>query len=353
MPTIAPNSKVLVSGANGFLAAWVVRTLLEKGYSVRGTVRSEKKGQHLKEIFKEYEGKLETIIVKDITEDGAFDEAVKGVDAIEHISSPFVTDAKTPDELIIPAVQGTVRMLESALNFGTSVKRIVITSSTAAILQTAPHPQVFTEKNWDEQAIEQAQDPETASGWVIYRASKTLAEKAAWKFVEEHKDIGWDLTVLNPPFIFGPVIHSVSKPEHLNTSVKDWYDTLCTPTANGRSTAELATVGSEWVDVRDLAEAHVKVLETEKAGGKRMLISAGLFKWQDWADIVNALPTATLSSLAHKTTVGNPGSGSCRPDTVHMNTYDISLSKEILGLKYRTKEESAKDMIEDFAKRGW
>lgn len=118
MPTISAPAKVLVSGANGYIAIWVVRTLLEKGYSVRGTVRSADKGQHLKETFSHYDtGKLELVVVEDITmvclkwllsrhidvdiytmvQEGAFDEAVKGVDAILHTASPFHLDAEDPN----------------------------------------------------------------------------------------------------------------------------------------------------------------------------------------------------------------------------------------------------------------
>ena len=91
MPPVAAPAKVLVSGANGFIAVWVVKDLLDAGYTVRGTVRSEAKGSHLLKTFKSAvdAGKLELIVVPDITEPGAFNEAVKGVDAIEHTASPF------------------------------------------------------------------------------------------------------------------------------------------------------------------------------------------------------------------------------------------------------------------------
>lgn len=91
MPAIAPPAKILVTGANGFIAIWVVKDLLERGYSVRGTVRSEAKGTHLLKTFKSFvdAGKLQLVVVEDITTPGAFNEAVMGVDAIEHTASPF------------------------------------------------------------------------------------------------------------------------------------------------------------------------------------------------------------------------------------------------------------------------
>lgn len=102
MPNVAPPAKVLVTGANGFVAAWVVRTLLERGYAVRGTVRSESKGTHLLSLFKDEvkSGRFELAVVPDITAPGAFDEAVKGIDAIEHTASPFHMDADDPTGML-------------------------------------------------------------------------------------------------------------------------------------------------------------------------------------------------------------------------------------------------------------
>jgi nucleoside-diphosphate-sugar epimerase len=117
MPTVSPPAKVLVSGANGFIAVWVIQTLLEKGYAVRGTVRSLEKGKYLKTLFEKYSDKFELVVVADITkvsgfclpisasitayhQEGAFDEAVKGVDAIEHTASPFHFNADDPEGYI-------------------------------------------------------------------------------------------------------------------------------------------------------------------------------------------------------------------------------------------------------------
>jgi uncharacterized protein YbjT (DUF2867 family) len=98
MPTLAPNSGalILVTGANGYIAVHLVRELLEKGYRVRGTVRAESKATHLRKTFASYGDKLELVIVDDITKEGAFDEAVKGVDAVEHTASPFHTRFDDP-----------------------------------------------------------------------------------------------------------------------------------------------------------------------------------------------------------------------------------------------------------------
>lgn len=99
MPTVKAPAKILVTGANGYIAVWTVKDFLDGGYSVRGTVRSEQKAVHLRKIFKKEvdEGRLEFAIVSDITQPGAFDEAVKGVDAVAHMASPFHFQADDPN----------------------------------------------------------------------------------------------------------------------------------------------------------------------------------------------------------------------------------------------------------------
>ncbi|KAJ3712943.1 D-lactaldehyde dehydrogenase [Lentinula raphanica] len=353
MPGIVPpGSKVLVTGANGYIAAWVVRTLLEKGYAVRGTVRSEAKGEPLKKIFGDYKEKFETVVVEDITKDGAFDEAVKGVDAIEHTASPFHFKADDPQELIGPAVNGTRSILKSALS-QSSIKRIVVTSSTAALISVLPEPKVFNELDWNEQAIEEVkQQGKKATQAAKYRASKTMAEKAAWEFYRASEtNRSWDLVVLNPPFVFGPIIHDISTPSALGTSAGDWYNSVVRPDMGGKTIEAITTVGGGWVDVRDIALAHVLALQKQEAGGERLLISKGEFVYQDFIDTANALSPSPIPSHTDLPK-GKPGAGK---DFVPKIVYDASKASKILGpeLVYHTMEETTRDTLEDFEKRGW
>ncbi|KAK7472052.1 hypothetical protein VKT23_000163 [Stygiomarasmius scandens] len=230
MPTVPTGSKILVSGANGYIAAWLVRYLLEREYLVRGTVRSEEKAKFLRNLFKGYGDKFEAVIVDDMTAEGAFDDAVKGVDAIEHTASPFHFNIDDPQELIEPAVKGTTRILESAVKHGQGIKRIVITSSGAAILRVEPQPTLFSEENWNEQSPKDIEEQgRSAPAITKYRASKALAEKAAWAFYHRHKpQISWDLVVINPPFVFGPSIQDVPNPSSLGTSAADWHEIVVT-----------------------------------------------------------------------------------------------------------------------------
>src|SRR6266403_2517915 len=150
MVAISSPAKVLVTGANGYLATWVVKKYLEAGYSVRGTVRSLSRSAFLNDKFSHYGDRFELVVVEDITKDGAFDEAVQGVDAIAHTASPFHYKSTNPDgmseslwvlvlvingytDLIIPAVRGTTSILNSALKHGSTLKRLILTSSVAAV----------------------------------------------------------------------------------------------------------------------------------------------------------------------------------------------------------------------------
>ena len=120
-------------------------------------------------------------------------------------------------------------MLQSALkNANDTVKRVVITSSCASVLTPDTKPRKFSETDWNEASIEEVETKgKDASKPGMYRASKTLAERAAWKFMEDHKgEANFDLVVLNPPFVYGPVQHEVDKPEDLNTSMLDWFNTV-------------------------------------------------------------------------------------------------------------------------------
>ncbi|KAJ7209032.1 hypothetical protein C8J57DRAFT_1201092 [Mycena rebaudengoi] len=338
MPAIS-TGKVLVSGANGFIAMWVVRTLLEEGFAVRGAVRSVEKCGHLRDTFAAYGEKLELVVVPDIIQDCAFDEAVKGVDAIEHMASPVHLNAENPDEIILPTVKGTLSMLNSALKHGKYVKRVVLTSSTAAVLQDESEPKTFSELDWNEHVLQHvAEKGSTASGHAKYRAAKVLGERAAWEFVEKHKDrLGWDLVVLNPPYVFGPTIHAVSSPEALNLSTREFYKIFTQP-----STPATLQAGNCWVDVRDLARAQVLALVTASAGGERIIISAGPWVWQDWLD------AAPDSSKYQK---GTSGAGK---DALYKIQFDASKSARLLGMTaYRNKEETARDTTADWEVRGW
>jgi len=299
------------------------------------------------------------VVVEDIAKDGAFDEAVKGVDAVEHTASPFRLDADDPDELVVPAVNGTVGILRSILKDGsTRVKRVVITSSGVAIYHQDSNPITFTEADWNDQCLDVLKKYEIEGrrnevpGIMKYRASKTLAERSAWDFVndlENQPRINWDLVVLNPPVVLGPTIHEVTSPASLSTSAAWFYNYVADGTmANAVGNEFLANEGTCWIDVRDLAEAHALALEKQVAGGERIIVSAGPGKWQDFIDAANDLnpPPKLLTKLP----VGVRGAGKTAK---HLILYDTAKADRILGLRYRTILETTRDTLADYEARGW
>ena len=161
-------------------------------------------------------------------QDGAFDEAVKGIDVIMHVASPCHLDADDPNELIVPAVGGTIGILKSAYKHGASVKRVIFTSSAATIITTQPEFRVFNDDDWNETSTKQVEQKGRAAEQIHkYRASKVHAERAAWAFMEEHKaDIKFDFVTLHPPWVLGRTLVPTS-PQQLNTSMQVWYDTVC------------------------------------------------------------------------------------------------------------------------------
>ncbi|CAA7262107.1 unnamed protein product [Cyclocybe aegerita] len=341
------GGKALVSGANGYIGMWTVQTLLERRCSVRGTVRSVDKGKYLSDYFSKagFGDKFEVVVVEDFSKEGAFDEAVKGVDAILHTASPFHWGAKNPQ---VPAVGGTSGVLNSALKYAPNVKRIVITSSCAALINTGlSKPTVFTEEGWNETAVKEAEEQgdKTHPG-VIYCAAKVLAERFAWKFYEEHKsEVGWGITTILPAFVVGPPIQDVSSPTSLNQSLQMWYDNVLSGSAKKATLAQANT----WVDVRDIALAHVLAMENKATGGERIIAAAGVCLLQDWVETANALQPNPLPSC--KLSVGFPET--LEGERVYHMSYSKAKEERILGIKFRTMEETTRAIFEEFAKRGW
>lgn len=261
MSTTPSDTLVLVTGASGYLGGHVTREFLEHGYRVRGTVRSlanPKKVDHLKKLGEAHPGRLE-LVEADLTSDAGWKEAVAGCTFVEHVASPF--PAQEPDdenELVRPAVDGTLRVLRAAAASGT-VRRVVITSSIAAIAygHTAPKGRALTEDDWS-----------VAENCQAYQKSKTLAERAAWDFVAKLPDgQKLELATVNPGFIAGPLMG----PE-IGTSGEVVGRLM------RRELPACPELGWACVDVRDVAIAHRLATEKPEAAGQRF-IAAGDHQW--------------------------------------------------------------------------
>ncbi|KZO90232.1 NAD-binding protein [Calocera viscosa TUFC12733] len=329
MAIVTPPSKVLVTGANGFIAVWIVRFLLEQGYAVRGTVRTDSKAKYLKERFAQHGSKLEVLVIPDMTAKGAFDESVKDVQGILHTAAPVITNG-TYETVVTPSVDMTENILLSALKYGNELRRITVTSSVVTLMQPHEPGYTFTDKDWNEYALQELKDKgDKAAPHIFYFASKTLAERAAWKFYEEHKaEVKWDLETILFPYVFGPKFHE----EYSNGKAQSF---LYSHLEQQKLADTLGDAAGAWADVRDVALGHILSLQKEGAAGKRLIISAGGFAWQD---VYDALATAQpkLEGIP-KGTPGVPRKAFSIPDA--------SKTNELLGMTYHSLAESARDTV--------
>ncbi|KFA76438.1 hypothetical protein S40288_07150 [Stachybotrys chartarum IBT 40288] len=281
-------AKVLLTGGSGFIGAHVLKLLLERGYHVVLTVRSEEQGKSIISAYPETTGEaLGYTVVKDIGDQAALDQAVQSQPPFRyviHMASPFTTSFTDPvKEILEPAIQGTVAVLKAIAAHAPSVERVVITSSLAAIVNPRQKIDVYDESSWNPVTMEEA----SSNVRIAYAGSKALAERAAWDFVNKEKP-NFDLVAINPPLVFGPILKILSV-ARINTSNQRIYDMLQGRFAGG----QLPPTGVFlWADVRDVAASHVNALEIAEAGGQRFLVTAGHFSNKGIAEaIVEKDPT--------------------------------------------------------------
>ncbi|OGE54898.1 hypothetical protein PENARI_c005G07060 [Penicillium arizonense] len=327
-------SYVLVTGATGFIGAHVVDNLLARGFSVRGSTRSKAKGDQMKAARPEYASKLDFVVVEDFTKIGVFDSVMDGIDAVIHVASPFFYDTTNNEqELVLPAINGVKSILSASAKQGTQIKRVVITSSFAAVVDvntTPPKGFTYTAADWNPLTYETSIDPKS-DAVVAYRGSKKFAELAAWEFVKDQKT-AFDLVTLCPPMVFGPVVHPVPTAEQLNES-----NAVLWSVAAGVDPLPGARVPA-WIDARDLAEAHVQALLIPEAGGKRFIpASPEPFSYELAADIIRG-----EFDWGKETVTSNYKMG--EKSTVSYGVDGETVARE-LGVKYRPFKETVVDLV--------
>lgn len=336
---------VLVTGATGFIASRLVEQLLARGYRVRGTVRSLRKPGDIDRL-RQLPGAAERLdlVEADLTKTGSFDTAVDGCHVVMHTASPYAITVKDPQrDLVDPAVNGTRDVLAACHRAGT-VRRVILTSSFAAITDEPDAAHVLTEKDWNEKSS-LSRNP--------YYFSKVLAEKAAWAFVHEQRP-AFDLVAINPFMVIGPSLVA-----SLNESNKMLRDFLA-----GSFPVILAlTLG--YVDVRDVADAHIRAMETPSAHGRYLCAGdvlsmreiVALLKTHGYASyklprlgMDSSVGTAVMRAVAWTQPSGV--ASFLRTNLGHVPRYDTTRIRSELGMTFRPATQSILETIPDLVKWG-
>lgn len=336
---------VLVTGGTGFVGAHCILALLAKGYRVRTTVRSLAREKDVRAMLETGGADAAAIgsvsfAAADLTSDAGWAAAVKDCAYVLHVASPFPPGApKHEDELIIPAREGALRVLRAARDAG--VKRVVLTSSFAAIgYGKTPPGHVFDENDWTDTS---------SPGLGAYQKSKTLAERAAWAFVAEHPSL--ELSVVNPVGIFGPVLAADT-----STSIQ-----LVKRMLDGAMPG-LPQLWFGVVDVRDVADLHLRAMLEPAAKGERFLCVAGDFmKVSEIADALRArmgepgkrIPKRVLPNwLLRTVALFDPGIALITPELGKAKNGTHAKATKLLGWTPRSNEEALVATGESLAKLG-
>ncbi len=335
-------TRVLVTGATGFIASHVILQLLERGYQVRGTARSADKAKRLNQALSDYAGKpIEIELVRlDLTSDDGWAEAMGGVDYVQHIASPFPPDVpRTADDLIVPARDGALRALKSAKAAG--VKRVVLTSSVAAVDNGwgDQGPAAFDETCWTKL--------DGGNPVSFYAQSKYWAERAAWDYVAGAGD-GLELAVINPVGVFGPLITS-----DVSTSVG-----LLVQGLSGKIPA-FPRIHQGVVDVRDVARAHIEAMERPEAAGERFIVCERSLWMSEIGRILASaypdrkIPTRDMPSwLARLLGVFNPSLRFILPNLDRQRVYHTGHAELVLGMDFITAEDALLASAEGLVRMG-
>lgn len=332
------NKTVLVTGASGFIAQQIVKLLMEKKYDIVGTVRLAAKGDKLKKNVESLGGSFVYELVPDISQANAFDEVFEkhtNLDIVLHVASPFFYDTEDPErDLVVPAINGTksvfLAIQKQVQGGNSSIKRVVITSSDAA-LYSAEAEQTsglkFDESSWNSITYENAiKDPISA-----YYGAKTFAEKTAWEYAE--KDGFPTVTAVNPVYVFGPQAFDNEAEGKLNTSNEMIRGLLSLKEGD-----EWSNDTGGYIDVRDVAKAHVLAFEKPETAGKRLYMTNGKFSVQMMLDAVHKnFPGLSIPK-------GKPGHG--EQDVAHMAETINEKTRELLQFDFIPFEKVIVDTVQ-------
>lgn len=337
-------STVLVTGGSGFIGSHSILQLLAAGHQVRTTVRSLKRESEVRALLRnagaEADDRL-TFFAADLLNDAGWPEAVAGCDYVLHVASPFpASTPKHEDELIVPAREGSLRVLRAARDAG--VKRVVLTSSFAAIgYGRKPQSTPFNETNWT--------DPD-GEGVTPYVKSKTLAERAAWDFIAR-EGRALELSIVNPVGVFGPVLGA-----DFATSI------LLVQRMMDGSLPGCPRLCFGAVDVRDVVDLHMRAMTDPAANGERFLAVAGDFMWMiEIARVLKArmgaaakrVPTRELPNwLVRLASLRDPAIKQILPELGKAKNAKNQKARTVLGWAPRSNEECVAATAESLVRLG-
>lgn len=339
---MSSSTKVAVSGITGFVGAQVAADLLVRGYVVHGTVRrnTPEKIAHLTSL-PDNPGTLH-VFEADLTTPGSFDAAVAGCDYAIHIASPFASNVADPQkELVDPAVNGTLNFLRSCK--AAAVKKVVLTSSLAAVADGGASGTPVDENDWNVRSSLKV---------LPYYYSKVLAEKAAWKFVEEEAP-EMKLVVINPVLVIGP-----SLVKSLNETAK-----LMVAIMKGTFGGVL-DLTFPFVDVRDVSEAHIEAMESDVAQGRYICVADRLVAMREVCNIAQSkgfeppmrdLTGKIVSTIIKLVSHVVPGGDDGQYVRNHLGNPIIPKNEKIvkdLGLKLRDPVDTINDTVDSLVKFG-
>ena len=330
--------KVLVTGATGFIGLHCIDQLLNQGYAVNGSLRSPERKNEIFNALKNKNTPTENLnlFIFNLTEDDGWDEGMQGCDYLLHVASPLSIQKHDDDFFIKPAVAGVKRAFKFAKKH--NIKKVVLTSSVAAILETDEDKEYFDETDWSDVESRQIGS---------YAKSKTLAEKAAWQFLKENGN-PFELAVINPALVTGP--------------------TLTRDLGESNKAIEMVVTGKMpvaipmqfgYVDVRDVATAHILAMKNPSSSGERFALSEKDLSYKKIAKLLKdngfkkapsiVVPVWLAKFLANfnkELKVAVPFMGKVR--SVSKSTK----AKDVLGWNPRPAEESILDVANQIKEMG-
>ncbi len=274
----AKGETVLLTGATGFIASHTILALQDAGYTVRGTARSADRRPALEATLSAYAGRPVSIELfpADLMRDDGWRAAATGCDHIIHMASPLPTNGpQDADDLIVPAREGTLRVMRAAREAG--ARRIIVTSSFAAVGYGwgDKRPAMLTEEHWS--------NPDNFADNTAYTRSKAIAEKAAWEYARAHS---LNMTTINPVAVLGPA---------MSADVSASLELVSQPML--KKLPLIPRISFGIVDVRDVADAHVLALENPAAIGERFIVTDEVLWFADVMDVLReAYPKRGLAS---------------------------------------------------------